>query len=43
MPLLRRYFTVRYVPAWVPGAGFQRTAAVGRTLRDSMAGIPLRM
>jgi hypothetical protein len=35
--------TVRHVPAWMPGAGFQRLAAVGRAMRDDMVNTPLEL
>jgi hypothetical protein len=35
--------TVRHVPAWMPGAGFQRLAAAGRAMRDDMVNTPLEL
>jgi hypothetical protein len=31
---------VRHVPAWVPGAGFRRTATAWRANLDKMADVP---
>ena len=38
IPLLHPHFLVKYIPAWVPGAGFQRSAAdvkdLGHAIRN---------